>query len=45
MEKLFVTFDLASKLKEKGFNEKCFAYQNPDSGEFRLHGYSTYCGG
>lgn len=45
MENLFVTFDLANKLKGKGFNEKCFAYQNPESYEFRLHGYSTYCRG
>lgn len=26
MEKLFVTFDLASKLKDKGFDEFCFAF-------------------
>lgn len=44
MENLFVPFDLASTLKEKGFNEKCFAYQYPESNELKLYGYSTYCG-
>jgi len=28
MEKQFVTFDIAKKLKELGFNEKCFAWNN-----------------
>ena len=28
MKHLFVNYDLATKLKQKGFNEKCFAWYN-----------------
>ena len=30
----FVTFEIAKKLKEKGFREKCLAYYNDDSIEY-----------
>lgn len=30
MKKEFVTFEIAKKLKEKGFNEKCLAYYDVD---------------
>ena len=33
MKEDFVTYDLAVKLKEKGFNGKCFAYYMPKGSE------------
>ena len=30
IEEAFVSFDIAKRLKEKGFNEECFGYYNRD---------------
>ena len=40
----FVTFEIAKKLKEKGFKEKCFAYCQPRSAEL-IFNYAPYRGG
>lgn len=34
MNEDFVSFDIAKKLKEKGFKEKCFAYYNDNDIEY-----------
>ena len=40
----FVTFEIAKKLKEKGFKEKCFAYYHPGSAELFFN-HIPYKGG
>lgn len=42
MTKLFVSYDIALKLKEKGFNEKCITYYTADSNKLTLvQGYNN----
>ena len=40
----FVTFEIAKKLKEKGFKEKCFAYYQPRSAEL-IFNHAPFRGG
>ena len=37
----FVTFDIANKLKEKGFKEQCLAYYTKDSGFYYNTSYGS----
>ena len=43
MKEQFVPYEIALKLKEKGFNETCLAYYNklPNHKEFQLFGLNT----
>lgn len=44
MKEQFVTHEIAEKIKELGFNEKCLAWFYPNTNYKLLYGYSTYVG-
>ena len=44
MKEDFVTYDLAVKLKEKGFKEKCYAYYFPKGSEL-IFNHNPFSGG
>lgn len=37
MEKMFIPYDLALKLKENGFNEECLGVFEKETNQFKLH--------
>ena len=37
MEKLFIPYELALKLKEEGFNEECFGVFEKETNKFKFH--------
>lgn len=43
LQKEFVPYELALKLKELGFNEPCFAYYHDGFLEFCLDGHNNVC--